>query len=213
MSKTTTTIFEIIKSELIHSGKKEFYNDNKLTFFDDDFQFIKKIAKYDKDVELIVTKRIFLDFYFDNKELDIFFKQTFCNMFSNREIGRQTLEDFAMVLQTNMLTMQEYIILLYENYKDMLKGKSQTTSIRNNETSDAYRNLYSTLPQDNVNLNVKDTVLNYGDNNTISLTQNESNAVNNDTTIKFDLDTLLKSKLIFKDIFYEIDKTCFLQKW
>ncbi len=50
MSKHTTTLMDILRSELIKRGENEFINDGRLTFFDDKYAFIEKVAKFDDDV-------------------------------------------------------------------------------------------------------------------------------------------------------------------
>lgn len=109
MSKHTTTINEYINGELMRMGKDEFINDGKLTLFNDEFQFIQKILKFDDDVYKIVTNQIFKGYTLDNIEVDKYFKKAFITRFLDREIGRQTIEAFSSQLLYVTLTHQEYI--------------------------------------------------------------------------------------------------------
>lgn len=59
MSKHTTTLMDILRSELIKKGENEFINNGRLTFFDNDYAFIEKVARFDDDVYNIVTSRFF----------------------------------------------------------------------------------------------------------------------------------------------------------
>ena len=53
----TTTLYNIIRSELIKEGFNEFVNDQgELVLFKEEDQFLTKILKYDDDVKKIVNK-------------------------------------------------------------------------------------------------------------------------------------------------------------
>lgn len=95
MAKHTTTVFDLLKSELIRAGESEFYTNNRVVFFDDEHSFIKKIMKYDNDVEEIVTRMFFQGEKLLSPESDKQFKKAFVNRFLNRQISRQTVEDFS----------------------------------------------------------------------------------------------------------------------
>ena len=90
--KTTTTLHEIIQSELINSGNSEFFNENQLTFFDKDYSFVQKIMRYDEDIQKICDDMFFGHISLNTKESDLKFKREFINRFYNREIGLQTVE-------------------------------------------------------------------------------------------------------------------------
>lgn len=232
MSKTTTTLFEIIKSELIKQGKNEFFNkeNNNLVFFDDEFSFIKKIMSYDDDVSNIVNNKIFVNFVFSNIDLDDFFKRLFVFTFIKNEISSQTIESFIIDLLSITYKYKNYIEVVYNDYEKFLYSitenknnslsKSKMESNTNNESVIDNRNLTSDLPQDNVNLNVDDSVLNYANSNEISknrnndksnqLSENEVNTINNADSITYNIDNLLKAKDLFKVVLNEYEKICFL---
>lgn len=110
MARYTTTLNEYINSELGVMGHDEFIDkDGNLIFFDEEFQFIQKILKYDDDVHNIVTNKIFKGYALPNNEVDKFFKKSFIMRFLDREIGRQTIESFASQVLYVTLTHQEYI--------------------------------------------------------------------------------------------------------
>lgn len=109
MSKHTTTINEYLNSELARMGLNETVNDGKLTFFDEEFQFIQKIIKYDDDVHNIVTRKLFKGFQLPNVETDKYFKQAFVTRFLDREINKQTIEAFASQVMYVSITHDHYI--------------------------------------------------------------------------------------------------------
>lgn len=110
MARYTTTLNEYINSELAFMGQDEFVDkDGNLVFFDEEFQFIQKILKYDEDVHNIVTNKIFKGYKLSNDSVDRYFKKAFITRFLDREINRQTIEAFSSQLLYVTLTHQEYI--------------------------------------------------------------------------------------------------------
>lgn len=115
MSKHTTTINEYLNGELESIGLNEFVNNGKLTIFDEEYQFIQKILKFDKDVQKIVTNKIFKNFMFANDTVDRNFKEAFVTRFLDREINRQTIEAFASQVLYVTITHEEYIHTVFSN--------------------------------------------------------------------------------------------------
>lgn len=110
MGRYTTTLNEYINSELNKIGQDEFIDkDGNLILFDEEFQFIQKILKYDDDVHKIVTNKIFKGYKLSNDSVDRYFKKAFITRFLDREINRQTIEAFSSQLLYVTLTHQEYI--------------------------------------------------------------------------------------------------------
>lgn len=110
MARFTTTLNDYINSELGRLGQNEFVDkEGNLVFFDEEFQFIQKILKYDDDVHNIVTNKIFKGYKLSNDSVDRYFKKAFISRFLDREIGRQTIEAFSSQLLYVTLTHQEYI--------------------------------------------------------------------------------------------------------
>lgn len=204
---------DMIQSELQKMGKNEFFNNNQLTFYDDEFAFIKKAMNYDKDVDTIVTRMFFSNFRFNPPELDNFFKRAFTTRFLNRQIQTQTVEIFASKVASFCLSHQQEIEGLYSNFEKMLSNTGNTNTRGNSNQLHDSRMLDSTLPQDNINLNVDDTVLDYGDRNNISRDRTTNDTTNDTTSTKFDPDTFKKLMGIYEYYFRQLDKKCFLHVW
>lgn len=109
MGRYTTTLNEYINGELSRLGQDEFITDGNMVLFDEEFQFIQKILKYDDDVHNIVTNKIFKGYTLPNNEVDKFFKKSFIARFLDREIGRQTIDAFSSQVLYVTLSHQEYI--------------------------------------------------------------------------------------------------------
>lgn len=150
MSKYTTTINEYLNSELSRMGLNETVNDGKLTFFDEEFQFIQKIIKYDDDVHDIVTRKIFKGFRLPNVETDKHFKQAFVTRFLDREINRQTVDAFASQVMYISITHDNYINEVFS--KDFMMYVNNTTF---SETVDTGNMIGQTLNDTNTTNNAK----------------------------------------------------------
>lgn len=220
---------ELISSELQKQGKSEFVKDGKLVFFDEDEQFIQKIMKYDEDVEKIVTDKFFKGFQFDNEQTDHDFKKTFVNQFLDREIMFQTVEKFGSQVIRLTLQHEKYIETAYEKYQELLTQESLHEDQQDTETNTSQdstnttdnRNLRSTLPQDEINMNIENTEMNYADENSIDKQQQKGNETGNQTGKEkgnskdnnYNVETLKSLQNIFKDIFEIYDRYCFLHVW
>lgn len=262
MARYTTTLMEIIQSELQMAGHNEFVNNGKLTFDDKDYQFIQKVLRFDDDVKKIVDETFFKGFHFTDEHIDRYFKQSFVTRFLDREISRQTVEAFASQLLFYTISREDYIYTVFgnemykylENHVDFNSDvignmiSEETSENTNNETSNSDRNttrnsttdnreLSSTLPQSEINLNVDNDVLSYGDDNTISKNKNNStdkeqsnsdreskgNASKNGTqdttgntkslTKTYLLENLEKLYSMRERLFDDYDRKLFLQIW
>ena len=220
MSKHTTTLMEIIKSELQKKGHNEFYNAGQLSFNNDKYAFIQKVLRFDHDVKCIIDDIIFKGFKFNDERIDRYFKEAFTTRFLDREIGRQTVEAFASLVLYETIIREDYIFTVFghevykylENHVDydlketgymneneiQNKTNKETQTSTENEKNDGEvnttgsnvssdRELTSSLPQSEINLDVDNDVLLYGDSNTIAknktnTTNDEKSNSNRDTT-------------------------------
>ena len=217
MSKHTTTLMDILRSELIKRGKNEFINDGRLTFFDDKYAFIEKVAKFDDDVYDIVTKHFFGNRSYPDKTIDRNFKEAFTNRFMDRQNGRQTLEALQSQVVTLFIQYWEYIYYTFGQLDSFIENKatSETHSDEQSKQTSDYRGLEATLPQTEVNLNVTDDDLNYADTNNVNKTQSQGNskANSNSENRTFNPDNLDKVFEMKERIMNKFDQKCFLQIW
>lgn len=212
---------DLISSELQKQGNNEFFKDGKLVFFDEDEQFIQKIMKYDEDVEKIVTDKFFKGFTFDNEQTDHDFKKTFVNQFLDREIMYQTVEKFGSQVIRLTLQHEKYIATAYEKYQELLTQEQwhedEKNSKQDSTNTTDNRNLRSTLPQDEINMNIENTEMSYADENSIDKQQQKGketgNEKGNSKDHQYNVETLKSLQNIFKDIFEIYDRYCFLHVW
>ena len=228
----TTNLYNIIESELQKKGYNDYFNDGKITAFDKNFSLYHKMLAYDEDVSGIVTDVLFNGFTF-SEEVDSLFKKMFTQRFLNREINRQTVEAFTGKLLYTTYAYQTYIETVFTDLLAYANNEAKTTqnnlnhnvavNVADGTTISDGRQLESDLPQDNINLDVDNTVLDYGNRNSISRNKNKNDQTNtntsdgtqnntNVTSVK-NLEVLIKSSGVLDELFNIYDKACFLQTW
>lgn len=211
--KTTTRMFDIIKSELLNRGEDEFINKvnghTQLTPFNKNYMFTRRIIRYDTLVAQICNEEFFEGFTFENSDLDFYFKKMLINRFVNREIAFQTVELFSSHLVNFILQHEQYIINLYEHFDDFVSGK--TDSKGGTHDKSGYNNGYQDLPQDEVNLDLHANEMDYATTNTIQRAFDDK--TNDSTNHAYNADTLLKLEDAWDKLFKKLDKACFLQVW
>lgn len=213
--KITTTLEEIIKSELLNQGHSEYLSKDKerLIFFDDDYQIIKKIMHYDDDVHQIVTERFFIGEGLDDTEKDKDFKKHWLNRFYAKQIAHQTLERFASNVLTVFYNNKHFLNEYYNNLDDYLNSLEQSTGQTTGNRLSDNRLLESDLPQNEINLNVDNTVLNYGNLNRISRDRDKQDGTDESQTTKKNLELLKQSRYLMEEVLNDFERQCFLFVW
>lgn len=194
-------------------NKNEFFNDNQLTYYNDDYRFIKKIMRYDEDVHEIVTKRLFMGFTFDDANMDKWFKQAFVNRFSSRQIGFQTIERFAQEVVAVTLSHEKEMLALYVNFEKMLSNMANSTTDGTNGQETQRRDVNSTLPQDKINLDFGTFSMDYADDNQIGRQQVKGTDHTETQSQRFDPSTFKMLQHLWDGYFYEYEERCFLNIW
>lgn len=212
MSKHTTTLMEIIQSELQRNGFNEFVNDGKLTFDNQEYAFIQKVLRFDDDVKKIVDNTFFKGFRFNDERIDRYFKEAFTTRFLDREIGRQTVEAFASLVLYETIIREEYIYTVFgselykylENHVDY-KGEVIGNAVEDetqNQINEEIQNQTSEENTDNTsNETYSEDITSNGTNvsdsreATTTLPQSEMNMnVDNDVLTFADDNTITKNK-------------------
>ena len=225
----TTTLYNVIRSELIKEGFNEFVDtDGNLILFNEESQFMTKILYYDDDIKHIINK-LFTGVSLTNRQNDEHFKKTFLYRFLNRQINFQTVESFRVSLLSTFLMNQQYINTVYDkldqyiNQKQINENSNNQTNkqLSDGSTTTDNRQAYAQLPQNNVQLDVNSTIMDSANDNTISRNKQVNQQENTGETTgesqsenkSYQLNELLKSSQVMENIFDEFDRKCFLQVW
>lgn len=211
--KVTTTLMDIVQSEMINRGYSEFVNDNQLTFFDKDHTFIHKLMRMDRDIKPIIDDMFFQNLTLNTHTSDVSFKQLFMNRFLNRQIAFQTVEAFSSQVVYVFLTHFDFLNYIYDELDDFIKNKT-TNDGENTETSvNDFRQLMATLPQNSVNMSLDNEYVRYADENTANKNRNTRKGNTKNEQKVASLDNLLKMRNLLDEILKDFDKKCFLQTW
>ena len=225
----TITLYDYIKSELIKQGFDEFKDENgKFVFMNEEYQFMTKILRYDEDVSNILDK-VFTGVSLRKREYDQHFKRAFLSRFADRSINRQTIEGFRLQLLSTFLSNEQFLNHLYEDvdkYITQTQENNQNTSQEGTQSNDGNtstdnRQAYAELPQNNINLDVDDTVMHSANDNTISRnkqtnqqeTKNDSISESQGINRNYQFSELFKANGLLDKVLDDFDKKCFLQVW
>lgn len=216
MSKTTTTLYEYVESELKRQDDgSEFLVDGRLNFYND--TYMARILNFDDDVYEKLTQQVFKGFKYQDEDVDREFKQTFMMDFLDREIGRQTVEAFAAQVLATTIKHREYIYFVFSELEKYMRGESYYENLdsSNNTSTEEHREANATLPQNQVNINVDYDELDFADENKIWKDKNTDTKENNQSGQKmiYDPENLSRIYDMKERIFTEFDKQCFLQIW
>lgn len=218
MSKKTITLFDYLQAEFIKQGHSEFFKDGQISkegfvFYNERYSIIHTILTFNTETYSIINERLFLSNGLDNLEHDYHFKKAFVTRFLNREIQQQTIESFMAQLIHVFTVNEHFINQVYENLDKYIVNQTETSQGDSGESLADSRNAFSELPQDEVQLDVNDTVMNYAKENTISRNKQTNKKESETINKSYQLDQLLKTKNILNVLFDEFDKKCFLQTW
>lgn len=215
--KTTTRIIDIVSSIFQNNCISDMENDckNQITFFDENYSYFKKISNFNDETYKMLNKHFFKDNVLKSEKADREIKKIFFTRFLNREIGRQTFEIFLTELVHILYLYDDVLSFYYDNIEKYIATQKITKNNNSNENIVNNRSIFSTLPQENLNLDVNNDYMQYGDNNTISKTENLQKGVGENVLSDFDYNVIknIINNNIIEKIFYKIDKKCFLQVW
>lgn len=209
----TATLNDFIESELVKQGFSETTNGKELVFFDTNFALSKKILSFDTDVQKIVNDYFFLGHTLDNSDNDKHFKKGFMSRFLNREINRQTFEAFSIQVVYTFMTTEDYVNRIYTDLDKYLANTQINKQENDSSNTTDNRSAFSELPQNNVHLDVNDTVMTTANDNTISRNKQTNNGKSNGETTNYRLEELFKVNGLLESIYTKFDENCFLQVW
>lgn len=208
-----STLYDILQSELINSGKNEFVDNGKIVAFNPDYTFMKKVIVYDTDVEKITNEILFHGVKLDNPEHDKKFKKQFINRFLNHSFKYQTIEMVSNQIINTFMNNMDFLNSYYNDIDLFITGKSIGTGKNSSNSISDSRVADSTLPQSEVNINVDNTILDYADSNTISRMKDKSESNNNNENLRYNIESLEKSRLLLEQVFDDFENKCFMFTW
>lgn len=223
----TVTLFDYLNSVFENSGHNEFSTCDELTGFNNNKSNMTRLVIYDEIAQKICNESIFLGFELENKEYDVEFKKSIIARFLNRAIKFQTVDIFRAMFLGKLYSYKRKIDVYYDEYYKLLTSQSNNvsdsvsigTSDNISVSKNNGRNATTTVPQNQVNLDLEKPYMEYADNNNISLNKSDTNTKNdnkNTTDTKsqgnnFNVEVFYKLNMCIEDLLNELDKTCFSQ--
>lgn len=220
-----TTLYDLIKMELHERGFDELVNDGKFTFYNNEYAFMKKISRFDEDVQSIVND-LFQGERLIDDEADRHFKRLFVTKFIDRTIKTQTMDMFSNRIVQTFLLNDEFINHIYDINSFLTgvttsenKDITESHSTGKNNAENVNRSARTELPQTQVNVNVDSTELEYANEFNLSKNQDNSNNENesnstserNSVNRSYSMDNLIKIKGLLESVFVDFDRNCFTQ--
>lgn len=212
------TPYEIIKAEWHKQGGNDFHTGDamtkdNITFFDNDQSFMKKSLTYDDDIHQMVNDKLFIGNTLSDADHDRHFKQMFFQRFHDRDINRQTIESFNLLLVSHFLVHKDFIERVYRDL-DQFLAHTQTNEQSGDSRNDTQnRSAFSDLPGNTVNLDVENSVMTTASDNTVSLNKQTAENKSSGLVKQYRLDELFKTNGILDSVLIDLDRACFLQTW
>lgn len=207
----TVQLIDVIDSIYRQNKMSETKNGNHLTWGSDKYSFIKKTQRYDSDIRPILDKHFFQGYKIDNEEVDRKFKQAFFNRFMFKTIKFQTTDVFVSHVIYNVMSMEDYIIMLFTELDAFMTGKSTATNKGKSTGTNDVRTANSTLPRDEFNVNVDNFELKSATDNSINRSKNVSDDNRESVSHSYNVGSLKEVQSLIDDVFTVLDRKCFSQ--
>lgn len=197
--KTTTRLYDILYS-YYNRLYGDFKRDNRIIFFDNDFQFMHKVANYDDEIKSTCRDTIFYGLDFLDEEPRTLFESEFLTRFMNRSIKFQTSSQFNLRLISYCRGIQTLLQDYYTNMEKLARGNeysithsedtansttdnegiSQTSSNDTSKQSSTNRNgnAVVSLPQDTALYDLTTDEIQYADSVAQGKTKDSSEGIN-----------------------------------
>lgn len=211
--KITSTLFDIIYSELQRNSLVKYFSDytlNQVDFmFNEENDIFIKILEYNENTYQLMSKYFFRNFTFlGDMEKD--FEKIFLNKFIYKSLNTQTWELSRSRLYGYVYSNKDVINLILNN-ENLINEKSDYIQTGSNNSTNRSNNLNTSLPQTETNLNLDIDTLDYSDDMSINKSKNDSTFSNSSISKKLNIDNISKIYDMSNKFWNDIDKLIFSQ--
>lgn len=197
--KTTTRLYDIIYS-YYNRLYGDFKRNNRIVYFDKDFQFTHKVVNYDDEVKRTCRDTIFYGLDFFDETTRTKFESEFLTRFLSRSIKFQTSSQFNLKLVSYCIGIASILTDYYTNMEKLARGNEYTinhsedngTSNRDNQsfsqtsgndtsknsTTSRTGNADVSLPQSQSSINLMSDEIAYADSISQGKTSDSTEGVN-----------------------------------
>ena len=211
----TITLYDLLKQEYLRT----FYTDlmdngrNQITFYSKKDRLLSRLIAYSKeDTDMLEVARYSI-FYglgdYLKEDVRHQFEHDFINRFINRRFNYQTYELVSAKLSSIVSSNADILNSVYDN--DFILGLSSGNSVTDSSANNRSNAINSSLPQDQVNMDLERELLEYADNNSINKSKFNQKSTINNTNTKKSVEEVEKMLLLKEKIWLLIDKALFTQ--
>ena len=211
----TITLYDLLKQEYLRT----FYTDlidkarNQITFYSKKDRVLSRLIAYSKEDTNILEVARYSIFYglgdYLKEDVRHQFEHDFINRFINRRFNYQTYEIVSAKLSSIVSSNANIINSVYDN--EFILGHSSGNSVINSSGNNRSNAINSSLPQDQVNMDLERELLEYADNNSINKSKFNQNSTTTNSNTKKSVEEVEKMLLLKEKIWLLIDKTLFTQ--
>ena len=211
----TITLYDLLKQEYLRT----FYTDlvdkgrNQITFYSKKDRVLSRLIAYSKkDTDILEVARYSI-FYglgdYLKEDVRHQFEHDFINRFINRHFNYQTYEVVSAKLSSIVSSNADILNSVYD--KDFILGLASGSSVNDSSGNNRSNAINSSLPQDQVNMDLERELLEYADNNSINKSKFNQNSTTTNSNTKKSVDEIEKMFVLKEKIWLLIDKTLFTQ--
>lgn len=186
---------------------------NQITFYNKKERVLSRLIAYSKDdTDIIEVARYSIFYglgYYLAEDVRHQFEHDFINRFINRRFNYQTYEIVSAKLSSIVSSNANILNSVYDN--EFILGLSNGNSVTDSSGNNRSNAINSSLPQDQVNMDLERELLEYADNNSINKSKFNQNSTTNNTNTKKSVEEVEKMLLLKEKIWLLIDKTLFTQ--
>ena len=211
----TITLYDLLKQEYLRT----FYTDlmdkgrNQITFYSKKDRVLSRLIAYSKDDTNIIEVARYSIFYgmgdYLKEDVRHRFEHDFINRFINRRFNYQTYEIVSAKLSSIVSSNADILNSVYDN--EFILAQSSGNSVTVTSGNNRSNAINSSLPQDQVNMDLERELIEYADNNSINKSKFNQNSTTNNSNIKKSVDEVEKMLLLKEKIWLLIDKALFTQ--
>lgn len=211
----TITLYDLLKQEYLRT----FYTDlvdkgrNQITFYSKKDRVLSRLIAYSKkDTDILEVARYSI-FYglgdYLKEDVRHQFEHDFINRFINRHFNYQTYEVVSAKLSSIVSSNADILNSVYDN--DFILGLTSGSSVNDSSGNNRSNSINSSLPQDQVNMDLDRVLLEYADNNSINKSKFNQNSTTTNSNTKKSVEEIEKMFVLKEKIWILIDKTLFTQ--
>ena len=210
--KITTSLYYVIQAQLKRMGYNEYVNNGLLTLNDRERRILSALFLYEDETIIRACRgTIFFGLDFLSEKTRKTFEKEFISRFIYHNFKYQTYELSNAHLISICSQYKDILEMLYTNSNELLQAQELNTNNNSSDKVGRNNNLYSDMPQNQVNISLDAEDMEYATNTTLTKFSDTEKSKSDSKKSSFDITNLNNFMDIKKNIFNEIDIKLFSQ--